>query len=91
VGRQPWAIYGLLRTADAHTPHLTGSDVLTSLIGYVVVYAVIYAFGLYYLYRLLHDGPYEPETAATQVTAKRPMAAAGSPQTLTGGLTGKGE
>jgi hypothetical protein len=44
VGRQPWVVYGLLRTADAHTPTLTRSDVWTSLIGYVVVYAVIYSF-----------------------------------------------
>ena len=31
VGRQPWTVYGLLRTADAVTPSLTGSDVLLSL------------------------------------------------------------
>ena len=53
-------VYGLLRTADAHTPTLTASDVLTSLIAYVVVYAVIYSFGLYYIYHLLRDGPTDP-------------------------------
>jgi cytochrome d ubiquinol oxidase subunit I len=57
VGRQPWVVYGLLRTKDAVTPSLTTADVLFSLIGYIVVYATIYSFGFYYIYRLLRDGP----------------------------------
>jgi cytochrome d ubiquinol oxidase subunit I len=57
VGRQPWVVYGLLRTQDAVTPSLTGGDVLFSLIAYIVVYAVIYSSGFYYIYRLLRDGP----------------------------------
>ena len=68
VGRQPWVVYGLLRTADAHTPTLTTSDVLTSLIGYVVVYAVIYSFGLYYIYHLLRDGPTDQAHEITRAT-----------------------
>ena len=40
VGRQPWAVYGLLRTADAVTPSLAGGDVCVSLAVYVVVYFV---------------------------------------------------
>ena len=84
VGRQPWVVYGLLRTADAHTPTLTTSDVLTSLIGYVVVYAVIYSFGLYYIYHLLRDGPTDQAHEITRATAMRPMAAAGSAETATG-------
>ena len=57
VGRQPWVVYGLLRTKDAVTPSLATADVLFSLLAYIVVYAVIYAFGFYYVYRLLRDGP----------------------------------
>jgi cytochrome d ubiquinol oxidase subunit I len=57
TGRQPWVVYGLLRTKDAITPSLTGGDVLFSLIAYVVVYAVIYSSGFYYIYRVLRDGP----------------------------------
>ena len=85
VGRQPWVVYGLLRTADAHTPTLATSDVLTSLIGYVVVYAVIYSFGLYYIYHLLRAGPTGQEHEIARATALRPMAAAGSAETATGG------
>jgi cytochrome d ubiquinol oxidase subunit I len=59
---------------------------LTSLIGYVVAYAVIYSFGLYYIYHLLRDGPADQEPAISRATALRPMAAAGSAETATGGI-----
>jgi cytochrome bd ubiquinol oxidase subunit I len=75
VGRQPWVVYGLLRTKDAVTPSLATADVVLSLAAYVAVYAVIYAFGLYYIYRLLRDGP--AETAGLRsVTPMRPLAVA---------------
>jgi cytochrome d ubiquinol oxidase subunit I len=57
VGRQPWVVYGLLRTKDAVTPSLVTGDVVFSLLVYVTVYAVIYAFGFFYIFRLLRDGP----------------------------------
>jgi cytochrome bd ubiquinol oxidase subunit I len=37
VGRQPWVVYGLLRTKDAVTPSLATGDVLFSLVAYIVV------------------------------------------------------
>ena len=40
VGRQPWTIYGLMRTADSVSPSLTPRDVVLSLIGYVLVLIV---------------------------------------------------
>ena len=76
VGRQPWVVYGLLRTKDAVTPSLTTGDVLLSLACYVVVYAVIYAFGLYYIYRLLRDGPGQDASDRTEITPARPLAVA---------------
>ncbi len=90
VGRQPWVVYGLLRTADAHTPTLTTSDVLTSLIGYIVVYAVIYSFGLYYIYHLPREGPAAEAHEIPRATPSRPMAAAGSAETATGGISQAG-
>jgi cytochrome bd ubiquinol oxidase subunit I len=76
VGRQPWVVYGLLRTADAITPSLTGGQVLFSLIGYVLVYTVIYGFGLTYIYRLLQAGPAIEEASPGPVTPSRPLAVA---------------
>jgi cytochrome d ubiquinol oxidase subunit I len=91
VGRQPWVVYGLLRTADAHTPTLTASDVWISLIGYAVVYAVIFSFGIYYIYHLLRVGPTAREAEITRATALRPMAAAGSAETATGSAAQAGQ
>jgi len=57
VGRQPWTVYGILRTADAMTPSLTAGAAAFSLIVYCLVYTFIFAFGTFYIYRLLHAGP----------------------------------
>lgn len=77
VGRQPWVVYGLLRTQDAVTPSLTTRDVLLSLSCYIVVYTVIYAFGLYFIYRLLRDGPAGGDALApASATPGRPLAVA---------------
>jgi cytochrome bd ubiquinol oxidase subunit II len=61
VGRQPWTVYGLLRTAASVSPSLTSSDVALSLLGYVAVYLLIYPTGLILMLRLIRKG-------VTQVT-----------------------
>jgi cytochrome bd ubiquinol oxidase subunit I len=55
-GRQPWVVQGLLRTADATSP-LAASTVLTTLILFVIVYAIVFAMGIYYINRLIERGP----------------------------------
>jgi cytochrome d ubiquinol oxidase subunit I len=57
VGRQPWAVYGVLRTADAMTPFLTAGTAAVSLIVYCAIYTFIFAFAIFYIYRLLRAGP----------------------------------
>jgi cytochrome d ubiquinol oxidase subunit I len=57
VGRQPWAVYGVLRTAEALTPILTPRAALASLVVFCAVYSFIFAFGVFYIYRLLRAGP----------------------------------
>jgi cytochrome d ubiquinol oxidase subunit I len=49
VGRSPWLVYGVIDHAQGVTPSLTGGMALASLIGYAIVYAVVYSAGLYYL------------------------------------------
>ena len=85
VGRQPWVIYGLLRTKDAVTPSLRTEDVLFSLSVYVLVYAVVYSFGLYYIYRLLRDGPGGAQPPIAGATGSRPLAFAVEREPSTGG------
>jgi cytochrome bd ubiquinol oxidase subunit I len=84
VGRQPWVVYGLLRTKDAITPSLVTSDVVFSLVGYVVVYAFVISFGFYYIYKLLRDGPTGDATAITGATGSRPLAFADDAASATG-------
>ena len=61
VGRQPWVVYGLLRTADAHTEIGAGS-VLASLVTFALVYVVVFGAGIWYLLKLLRAGPVAIET-----------------------------
>jgi cytochrome d ubiquinol oxidase subunit I len=73
VGRQPWVIYGLMRTSDAVTPSLTGADVLASLIVYVAVYLVVYPVTLYYMVVLVRAD--EEETDRPIEGLQRPLPA----------------
>jgi cytochrome d ubiquinol oxidase subunit I len=57
VGRQPWTVYGLLRTAQAVTPTLTAGMAYTSLAVYCCVYALIFLFGIFFIHKLLRTGP----------------------------------
>jgi cytochrome d ubiquinol oxidase subunit I len=57
VGRQPWVVYGVLRTANAVTPFLTAYEAAISLAVFCSVYTLIFAFGVYYINRLLRAGP----------------------------------
>src|SRR5262249_21516751 len=65
VGRQPWTVYGLLRTADSVSPSLVGGDVLVSLLAYMVVYLIIYPSAVLIAAGLVRKGPaLAPETIA---------------------------
>jgi cytochrome bd ubiquinol oxidase subunit I len=57
VGRQPWVVYGVLRTAEAMTPFLTARAATISLVVFCALYSFIFLFGALYIYRLLRRGP----------------------------------
>jgi cytochrome bd ubiquinol oxidase subunit I len=92
VGRQPWVVYGVLRTADAVTPFLTAGQATTSLVIFCAIYTLIFAFGVLYIYRLLHAGPVghlvKPPIAAVP---NRPMSFADSGLIAESRLVGSGE
>jgi cytochrome d ubiquinol oxidase subunit I len=78
VGRQPWTVYGVLRTADAMTPFLTTRAATISLVVFCAVYVFIFAFGTLYIYRLLRAGPVGPLVLPPAVAVpNRPMSLAG--------------
>jgi len=56
VGRQPWTVYGLLRTADSVSPSLTGLDVALSFGGYIVAYLVMFPAGVLLMARIVRRG-----------------------------------
>jgi cytochrome bd ubiquinol oxidase subunit I len=66
VGRQPWTIYGLLRTADAVSP-LDAPAVGVSLLAFVVVYFVCFSVGTWYILRLMQRPPHPHESGVEQV------------------------
>jgi len=56
VGRQPWTVYGLLRTAQSVSPSLTGTDVALSLAGYMAAYLIMFPAGIYLMARVVGAG-----------------------------------
>ncbi|MDR5782594.1 cytochrome ubiquinol oxidase subunit I [Caballeronia sp. LZ065] len=87
AGRQPWVVYGVLRTRDAVSP-LTAQSAGVSLLIFVVVYALVFGTGVYYIVKLIRSGPgcaadrsappaSAPVPAASvEVSGRRPLAAA---------------
>lgn len=74
VGRQPWVVYGVLRTRDAVSPVTTG-EVAVSLIAYILVYSVVFTAGALFILRLMAEGP----VAAAAEPGPRQDRAPGSP------------
>jgi cytochrome d ubiquinol oxidase subunit I len=77
VGRQPWVVYGLLRTAQAATPFLAPRDVALTLLIFGGIYLLIFSAGTLYIYRLLRQGPLPTPVDPERANPKRPLAAGG--------------
>ncbi len=81
IGRQPWVVYGLMRTADASSNHSFAQMSIT-LVLFVVVYFVLFGAGLGYMMRLVRKGPkayveHVPQGGPGQKrTPARPLSAA---------------
>jgi len=75
IGRQPWLVHGVLRTAQATSPVLT-STVAISLALFVLVYVVVFGVGVLYIRRLLQKGPTSTAHGPDQSLPSRPLSAA---------------
>jgi cytochrome d ubiquinol oxidase subunit I len=62
AGRQPWVVYGLMRTADGASP-IGVPGVAGSLLGFILVYSIVFAAGVTYMLRLMRRAPSESTTA----------------------------
>jgi cytochrome d ubiquinol oxidase subunit I len=63
MGRQPWVVYGLLRTSDALSNTVTANHVLFSLIGFTLIYTLLLALFIYLLNKKIKKGPYDESDA----------------------------
>jgi cytochrome d ubiquinol oxidase subunit I len=59
MGRQPWVVYGLLRTSDALSQSVTANQVLFSLIMFAVIYTLLFILFIYLLNKKIQNGPYQ--------------------------------
>ena len=76
VGRQPYVVYGLMRTADAVSP-VSGGEVAASFAGFMMVYAIVFGAGIYYIVKLVQRGPtgQRPKADTVFETPARPLSA----------------
>jgi cytochrome d ubiquinol oxidase subunit I len=59
MGRQPWVVYGLLRTSDALSKSVHAHQVLFSLILFAVIYLLLFVLFVYLLNKKIKNGPYD--------------------------------
>jgi cytochrome bd ubiquinol oxidase subunit I len=65
LGRQPWLVYGLMRTERGASAHISAGNGLFTLLGFMGVYAVLSILFLFLVHREIDHGP-EPQAAETK-------------------------
>jgi cytochrome bd ubiquinol oxidase subunit I len=73
IGRQPWLVYGLIRTSNGNSPHVSAGNALFTLLGFLGMYSVLSILWIVLVYRFIRTGPAaaavvpepEPTTFAT--------------------------
>ena len=85
AGRQPYTVYGLLRTVDSASP-IAAPAVAASLVTFVVVYFITFGAGVFFILRLMNKPPHEGEP---EIVATEPIRAAGLTPGLAPALVGE--
>lgn len=75
VGRQPYTVWGLLRTSESASP-LDAPAVGTSLLAFIIVYFFVFGAGVFYILRLMRAGPHVYEGGLAE-SADGPIRTAG--------------
>jgi cytochrome d ubiquinol oxidase subunit I len=73
-GRQPWLVYGILRTADAISP-VPAASILGTLMLFVFAYGIVFWMGIYYINRLIAKGPQGRAVEGSEGLPSRPLTA----------------
>jgi cytochrome d ubiquinol oxidase subunit I len=61
MGRQPWIVYGHLRTSEGFSQEVSANQIVFSLVLFLVVYSLLFLLFLYSLNKKIKHGPYEDE------------------------------
>ena len=61
IGRQPWVVYGLLRTTQGVSPTIVSSQVVMSIIMFIVIYVLLFALFIFLLNHKIQHGPEDEE------------------------------
>jgi cytochrome d ubiquinol oxidase subunit I len=64
VGRQPWIVQGLLKTAQANSPHVSSAMILTTIVGFALLYVALGAVDFVLMRRYAREDPPEVERGA---------------------------
>jgi hypothetical protein len=64
IGRQPWVVYGLLRTSEGVSPTIHSTQVMISILMFIVIYILLFVLFLFLLDRKIKHGPEDGEEAA---------------------------
>jgi cytochrome d ubiquinol oxidase subunit I len=72
VGRQPWLVYGIMRTVEGRSP-IALPGVAGSFIAFLLVYLVVFGAGFYYILRLMNAGPQGARPPAGRTLAAHPL------------------
>jgi cytochrome d ubiquinol oxidase subunit I len=57
LGRQPWVIYGLMRTSEGVSAHVSSGNALFTLLGFMGIYSLLGLLGIFMIWRVLEHGP----------------------------------
>ncbi len=57
LGRQPWLIYGLMRTSAGVSPHVSSGSAMFTLLGFLGIYTLLLMLGLFMIWREIEHGP----------------------------------
>ena len=71
IGRQPWVVYGLMRTADGYSKYVSAGNSLFTLLGFMGIYSLLSVLWIVLVYRIIESGPgaIEPHSDPKAITA----------------------
>jgi cytochrome d ubiquinol oxidase subunit I len=74
IGRQPWVVYGLMRTADGYSKYVSAGNGLFTLLGFMGLYVILAILFLFLVRRTIEHGPVEEPAA--EITSGKPVSVA---------------